>query len=701
VLVRRVSLRSRGLSRTYRITYGIGSSESTSRSSDVTGGGSQPGTARPLGFRAISRGCETMCETAVCETGRLAGRSVTVSDVPSCRTRYRLAVMPFDQESFFAERGISLEVAAARPYVRYSTEDRDPVREAYQGLSVGQRACMTRWAGLADGFLIYRHAPPELDLPHVYPEMRPDVKVATRPPTWHVHSSLAPMEPPENPYTSRLLPSRHVHSAANMRRHIQSKHGGVNVEYVHSHPNEAKYTFCPNGTVERSWADDHDERFTGRPEARARHVAVRHGGVDVAGQHVHVWRRKDREHGIARRLDMHPLAYPLFACAERAFFVIEGCIKADAILSQGEAVFSVPSITLWEAPELGEFADWYLPNTTVFIVADADAFLKQEVMTQAKLCLSFLRRRGVWAYIALPPADRLENGIKGVDDYLGRGGGRLDDLVLLDWQIDEELVWNVVDAAEATSWREDGVRRALSALEGLALHAGEAGELRTSVGSLARVMGVEPKQVQRGIHDLTTIGVVTTDRSLEVADRVWHGNRYVPGPEWAERPTLTLRSDCRATSLPHRRVGDVAGPPDSTNAIAAWRRFWDEFTVKNRYGQSQRDIAILTDYIEGKSIEEAAAPWYSNPAHARRRIPGIELATALRHLSQEVAVFSGSARHLTVADIARETGLSTRTITDIIKRGAINPRWLAGLNERARTELERSVAVIIASKKPD
>jgi hypothetical protein len=42
----------------------------------------------------------------------------------------------------------------------------------------------------------------------------------------------------------------------------------------------------------------------------------------------------------ARRLDVHPDAWPRFRDPRRVFFVIEGCIKSDAVFSTGEAVFS-------------------------------------------------------------------------------------------------------------------------------------------------------------------------------------------------------------------------------------------------------------------------------------------------------------------------------------------------------------------------
>ena len=62
--------------------------------------------------------------------------------------------------------------------------------------------------------------------------------------------------------------------------------------------------------------------------------------------------RKDQA-SEATRIDSNPLALDLLNGAERIYFGIEGCIKADAMLSaileSGEraTVVSVPSVTLW------------------------------------------------------------------------------------------------------------------------------------------------------------------------------------------------------------------------------------------------------------------------------------------------------------------------------------------------------------------
>lgn len=87
----------------------------------------------------------------------------------------------FFRSDLFAKRGILPEVAESRPYVPYRKADRQPVKDAYQGLNPTQRGTMTRFAGYpgvddADsrkGVVITRHAPPGLGLEHVYPESVP------------------------------------------------------------------------------------------------------------------------------------------------------------------------------------------------------------------------------------------------------------------------------------------------------------------------------------------------------------------------------------------------------------------------------------------------------------------------------------------------------------------------------------------------
>jgi hypothetical protein len=88
-----------------------------------------------------------------------------------------------DDNKVRTSRGISKEVWEARPYTRWETNDRDPIREAYDGLSEAQRNFMMMLAGQRGGWIINRHAVP--GAAHVWPEIRPDGLVRTGPPSQH------------------------------------------------------------------------------------------------------------------------------------------------------------------------------------------------------------------------------------------------------------------------------------------------------------------------------------------------------------------------------------------------------------------------------------------------------------------------------------------------------------------------------------
>jgi hypothetical protein len=479
-------------------------------------------------------------------------------------------------EAFFRDHAISPEVGFGRPYVRYTTEDPSPVREAYTWLNRYQRGYMTRLAVQKDGLVIVRHAP--VGLPHIYPELRPDESVRTGPPRWHYHPSVpsrgVPVIP-TGPSAGKPLSKRQVYTLATMTRngHIgrdksEDDHAGTNCEDVHKHQPRAKYLFPPAPTKDVPWPHDHDEVFAGKAGKRDEHVSRWHGGVDVAGRHVHSSKRKDESANYAKRIDIHPLALEKFEQAGWVFFVIEGCIKADAVLSTGEAVFSVPSVTLWDAPELPQFIEKYLRGKKVVIVPDADWFKNPVVKTQAMLCRSFLRRHGLEALVAAPPIEGVKDGIKGVDDFLATDNS-LENLVVLDREVCVDyLEWLNKQAPPKIlsdgrkmyrplpgSQRRDGRKRSAEVIEALALHAGDDGTFRAPLRSLARVMDMHPRSVPRGLNDLLKTGAVTVDKPPATRSGVWHGNYYDRALEWIDRPTITLHPDLCAKEW-YRPLGE-------------------------------------------------------------------------------------------------------------------------------------------------
>ncbi|MDP9224729.1 MAG: DUF3854 domain-containing protein [Actinomycetota bacterium] len=493
-----------------------------------------------------------------------------------------------DDERFWKEHGIDPAIAAARPYVRYTREDREPVRDEYAPLSRGQRSYMTRVAGKrwcpkcksnresddcpecgckceSGGYVIKRHAPRGLRLSHVYAELRPDKPVKTRPPTWHFHPTDPSDEIPTYPSGKPLL-EKHIYTAKSMwknghidRAKSKDDHCGKNAEVVHKHEHEGKYLFCPSGKVPRTWSHDHDEDYAGKPEKRAAHVNAksRHNGVDVIGRHDHVDMVKDRDEKLAKRIDVHPWGRSRLSGAKRIFFAIEGCIKADAILTAGEAVFSVPSVTLWDAEELEEVASRYLLGPLVVIVPDADAFLpeKKQVLTQSLLCRTFLSDHcGVNAIVAAPPPEGLPE-IKGVDDFLVAGGD-LDDLVVFD----REESPGLAEWVRLHSKRRDAIVRDAQALRGLVLHAGADGRFVASLGMLARVVRMEPRRIARAVQSLVDMGAVTIDTPLRVQEGRWRTNRYFdPSLDWEDRPTIEVIEELRADPPTMPRLREVKG----------------------------------------------------------------------------------------------------------------------------------------------
>jgi hypothetical protein len=255
----------------------------------------------------------------------------------------------------------------------------------------------------AGGFLIMRHAPPRLEhYGKVYAEMRPDNSVATRYRTWHYHGPRPypehvkidkktgrPCKPKEAGWQTPIAASR-IYAPEQMRDHIgrelyDDDHfpGDPRLNEVHCHQRVAKYCFIPGLRVDIAVVNE-----DGTPR------------MDENGEPI--TRSMKDEESIARRLDMHRMAAErLEAGVSLVYFCAEGCLKADAILSEilrydlDASVVSVPSVTLWNCEELEDFIRMYLQGKRVVIVCDADGARNDRVWTQMLLLRSFLWNRGV------------------------------------------------------------------------------------------------------------------------------------------------------------------------------------------------------------------------------------------------------------------------------------------------------------------
>jgi len=141
----------------------------------------------------------------------------------------------------------------------------------------------------------------------------------------------------------------------------------------------------------------------------------------------------DPRYNTGRRIDIHPFAQGLLPSAERVFFVIEGKLKNDAILTYiiehglRASVVNVPSVWQWDAAELDAFASRHLRGKHVVIVPDSDWFANDQVDTPAMLFRSRLWKLGVRTHIAAPPyepppAGENKPALNGIDDFLAAGG---------------------------------------------------------------------------------------------------------------------------------------------------------------------------------------------------------------------------------------------------------------------------------------
>jgi hypothetical protein len=390
---------------------------------------------------------------------------------------------------FFEGHGISTKVAEARPYLRYEQGEAHLLREHWQNNRQAARI-----ANQSGGLVIVRHAPVTLGLSKPPAELRPDSAVVTDS-HWHYHGE--PQDELIIPSTGNRLPQKWTHAPDNMARHIEKKHGGVNDQTVHLDENRAKYVF-PTGNG-------------------------------------------------AKRIDMHPDAWSRFTNASRVLFMMEGCIKADCALSQGEAVLGVPSVTLWRAPDLDATAR-YLRGRVTYLVIDADGFTNHAVMTQAMFLHTYLTKRGVCAYVAAPPYDAFQRNpeLKGYDDHCV-SGGTTEDLIVIERETGpaDFALW----LAARGKWKNNKVVLAAEVRDALAKHAGEDGKIEAPLRSVARIMGVHHSRVARGVHALEECEGVTISGSLETKAR-WYGK----GIEWEDRPVITLHPDLRAKTT-FRRLG--------------------------------------------------------------------------------------------------------------------------------------------------
>ena len=405
----------------------------------------------------------------------------------------------------------------------------------------------------------------------VISQLRPDQPVyLDRRDTWHYHGDDPkpgewPVYPPEAGVRragKKLVPVKSVRSDAKVGYVISA-------ELAESHINRSK----------RDDAAAPYDPSTGMGAHKGLNLNIVHRHAAAKAKYVLLG--PDKRMHKCKRIDLHPLAAQRIATARRILFVLEGTPKNDAVVSAGEAVFSVPSVTLWDPQELRRwisFIERRNPSATIFVVPDADWIDNLDVDRQALLVRSCIRRAGMPAYIAAPPVQvglsqckcepvgRTSNGrmcedcggyFKGVDDFLG-AGGTVDDLIVHG----REAPVDRIDRWDAPHLRLDRLQGDRWALKGLSHHAKPDGHIDASVDTLARIMDFKkkPRAVQ-ALEDLD--GTIDIEGSLATKVEKWKyidddtGEIHVvPVLDWIERPTISVRPEYRAKETPDVRLGE-------------------------------------------------------------------------------------------------------------------------------------------------
>jgi hypothetical protein len=489
-------------------------------------------------------------------------------------------------------------VTWARGYRRYITEeyenkdgrkrrrlierDREILKATYASLPQSwQKSCMTRWANQSDGLMRPHHYLPEMEGllrrlhmgdPHIYTQIRPDAQIRTgeiieHEPHWDVtgewrfhlvrhatHGARKGLSREEGGLSNEEingLSREEIIEIANARR---GQPGWKPWSRSHSWPKRSRFLNVPAPKCDRK-PHDHEISYKGKPLLLDQHLERYHPDGDVIG--LHEWidpktgkvaRIKDDRYEYAKRIDINRLvSAQMLRDAEVWIVVSEGAQKADAALAQilsddgllcGQpaAVISYPAVGQGDARELKELVRRYGRGTTMFVVADSDAYENPDVMMQSNRARQRLVQFGAReAHLMLPPEAGGEGVKVGLDDALGKYKLRLEHCTAIrrdvaDWE--EHRVAITIMAPRGTYANRLNASASLThSLSQICHH--ETRESRISQRALARDMGWRyHNRVGDNKEFLASLGLLkVTKGSLDrVEDDYSFGARYTHTP---------------------------------------------------------------------------------------------------------------------------------------------------------------------------
>lgn len=280
------------------------------------------------------------------------------------------------------------------------------------------------------------------------------------------------------------------------------------------------------------------------------------------------------------------------------------------------AVCNVPSIGMWDAPELETIAETW-QDKIVVIVPDADWYENALVDRQALLFRTRLRKLGIDTHVAAPDVQGLdvEPPQKGVDDYLGAGGA-LGDLIVRDIEAPNLDHW--VEQELRKRRKKDAVIRDAHALEGLSLHAVESIDgsyrIKESFQTIARILDVHEKkrreEVPKILESLRDSGAirVRSGSIVDVENVKYFGEDdgvWMPQLAWKHDPDIELADFCRARERFPRlreieRGAGYGAPIDEEVFVRVVRGFFHEglspAQIAERLGVTLSSVYHWRDY---------------------------------------------------------------------------------------------------------
>ena len=231
----------------------------------------------------------------------------------------------------------------------------------------------------------------------------------------------------------------------------------------------------------------------------------------------------------AKRIDVHPRGREWWCNSPFFFFVLEGCLKADAIMSADFPTISVPSVTLWDGPDfellLTKFfaLEKYRPRyerRVAFVVSDSDwrdGKGRASICKQSRKVVDMLRRNWARAFWVAPPSVPGEPKV-GVDDHLGRLGRTIPELEIVSPQVSPQ------DGRRIRSWfsgrrgrgrAEEGQQRDYAVLMWLRANCSPDGLAEAFATEIARNLHMSDDRVGRGLRSLVDRGLVKKKRKPE------------------------------------------------------------------------------------------------------------------------------------------------------------------------------------------